>query len=59
MSNSAAILATLQTSPKSLHQLYQSLPYLGSEFALEHALHDLIREGRVSAVCGIYQLKGE
>lgn len=59
MTAASLILSTLQASPKSMSQLYKSVPYLGSEYEVEHALHDLMQAGRVAVECGIYQLKGE
>ncbi len=59
MTSEEKILAALAGGPKTMQQLYKSVTYCGGEFALEHALHDLVQENRVSVCCGIYQLKGE
>lgn len=55
MTAASLILSTLQASPKSMSQLYKSVPYLGSEFALEHALHDLMQAGRAAVDLGVYR----
>lgn len=54
MTSEEKILAALAGGPKTMQQLYKSVTYCGGEFALEHALHDLVREGKVAVECGVY-----
>ena len=63
MSTASAILATLSDSgPANMPELFDVLYATRGSINHEHVcleLHGLVRENKVSASMGIYQLKGE